>query len=250
MRIRLAIPDRYVSAPVLDAALEATTQAATAQMRAGDAPTFSQLMRSGVRWRPEAFEDGEHFDLPAVIGERGWGDCDDLSSALAAELRATGQDTGAVARVVRSGPERWHAIVQLSDGRILDPSRMAGMRSNRGLKGAIASPMAAVGESAMAVAPHQGRWFVRTDVPWGDAHVASIGSSRDLDVAMDRSIVGAIDCGACIGWSHSADRQVLGELFARTVEHDARELSKVARAMNHDPAWQNCGTCGPWIARF
>lgn len=247
MRIRLAIPDRYVSAPVLDAALEATTQAATSQMRAGDAPTFTDLLRSGVRWRPESFSDGEHFDLPAIIGERGWGDCDDLSSALAAELRASGQDPGARARVFRSAPDRWHAVVQLSDGTVVDPSRMAGMRSTQGIRGAIASPMAAVGESAMAIAPHQGRWFVRTDVPWGDAHVASIGSARDLDRAMDRSIVGAIDCGACVGWHHSQDRAFIGELFARTIDNDGRN---VERYLNQDPTWINTGKRGPWIARF
>lgn len=215
MRIRIAVPDKFASADVLDAALEATTRAAQAQMTAGDAPTFSDLLRSGVRWQPERFADGEHFDLPRVIGERGWGDCDDLSSSLAAELRARGIDPGARARVVRSGPSRWHAIVQLSDGSIVDPSVMAGMkpRSGTGIHGAIAKPMASVGESAIAIAPYRGQWWARTDVPWGTGHLTSINSDDTSARALDRSIVGALACGASISWPYCSDRTVLGQLY-------------------------------------
>jgi len=244
MRIRLAIPDRFVSAPVLDAALEATTQAATSQMTAGEAPTFSDLLRSGVRWRPEQFRDGEHFDLPEVIGERGWGDCDDLSCALAAELRASGADPGATARVVRSGPERWHAIVQLSDGTVVDPSRMAGMKSSSGVHAAIARPMAAVGESAVAIAPYQGQWWARTDLPWGDAHLSSLSRSKYLEHALDRSIAGAISCGGPLGWEHSADRKTLGALFEEALFVDKRNARELA------PHWRNVGRSGPYVARF
>lgn len=250
MRIRLAIPDRYVSAPVLDAALEATTHAAASQMAAGDAPTFSDLLRGGVRWRPEQFADGEHFDLPEVIGERGWGDCDDLSPALAAELRASGADPGATARVVRSGPERWHAIVQLSDGTIVDPSVMAGMKGSRGLRGAIARPMVAVGESAMAIAPHAGQWYVRTDVPWDDGHLSSVSHAPTLDRALDRSISGAIDCGSAIGWQHVNDRSSLAALYEGAIADDDRNVRRISRTLQNNGAWQQCGRCGPWIARF
>jgi len=248
MRIRLAIPDRFVSAPVLDAALEATTQAATSQMTAGEAPTFSDLLRSGVRWRPEHFSDGEHFDLPEIIGERGWGDCDDLSPALAAELRASGADPGATARVIRSGPERWHAIVQLSDGSVLDPSKMAGMKSTKGLHGAIARPMAAVGESAVAIAPYQGEWWARTDVPWGPAHLSSLSRSKYLDRALDRSIAGAICCGGPLGWEHSGDRTILGSLYEEAMASDfERSQRNPVPFAGH---WQNVGRCGPYVARF
>jgi hypothetical protein len=239
MRIRLAIPDRYVSAPVLDAALEATTRAAQAQMSAGDAPTFTDLLRSGVRWQPEHFADGEHFDLPETIGERGWGDCDDLSSALAAELRATGQDPGAVARVIRSGPDRWHAIVQLSDGRTLDPSVMAGMKSRNSIKGAVGRPMAEVGESAIAIAPYHGEYWVRTDVPWGPGHLSSINHSKSLEHAFDRSIVGALATGRFLDWSHAADRTRLGELYEQAIAHDMEK---------DGTPWENRN--GLWLARF
>lgn len=238
MRIRLAIPDAHVSAPVLDAALEATTRAAQSQMQAGEAPTFTDLLRAGVRWRPEPFADGEHFDLPSVIGERGWADCDDLAPALAAELRARGQDPGARARVVPSGQNRWHAIVQLSDGTIVDPSRMAGMRSRQGVRGAVARPMAAVGQSAIAVAPYRGDWWARTDVPFADGHLASIAHDRNAAVALDRSVCGALACGKQVGWEHSANRTTLAQLF-----HD------VASGQLQNALWKPYRQ-GPIVARF
>lgn len=214
MRIRLAIPDKHVTAPVLDAVLEATTRAAAQQMAAGEAPTFSDLLRQGVRWRPEPFTDGEHFDLPSVMGERGWGDCDDMGPALAAELRARGQDPGARSRVIRSGPERWHAIVELSDGTILDPSRMAGMRSSgQGVRGAITRPMAAVGESAIAIVPYRGEWWARTDVPWGTRHLVSVSRAPVAADALDHSIAGALACGQSVAWNHFNDRSALGQLY-------------------------------------
>ena len=229
MRIRLAIPDEHITAPVLDAALEATTLAAQSQMAAGDAPTFSDLLRSGVKWKPEAFADGEHFDLPEVVGARGYGDCDDLAPCLAAELRATKADPGARARVYRSGPDRWHAIVQMSDGTIVDPSVLAGMRpsSGSGVRGAIARPMTAVGQSALAVAPYRGQWWARTDVPWDGTHLSSISHSKSLERAVDRSIVGALSCGACVGWPHAIDRNTLASLYSDVVSAgaDIRGLS-------------------------
>jgi hypothetical protein len=244
MRIRIAIPDEHVTAPILDAALEATTRAAEVQQLSGAGPTFTQMLRAGVRWKPEPFTDGEHFDLPAVIGARGWGDCDDLAPSLAAELRR--QDPGARARVVKSGPERWHAIVQLSDGRILDPSAMAGMRSSKGVQGALARPMTGVGESAIAIARHHGDWWSRTDVPWDHAHIASTSHHPILSQALDQSIVGALLCGTGIGWAHAYDRKRLGELYADIVGADG-ELLEAQTAHGHRVIrWPN----GPTVVGF
>lgn len=238
MRIRLAIPDKHVTAPVLDAVLEATTRAAAAQMAAGEAPTFSDLLRQGVKWKPESFADGEHFDLPGIVGERGWGDCDDLGPCLAGELRATGQDPGARSRVIRTGPERWHAIVELSDGRILDPSRMAGMRSPQGVRGGVVRPMASVGESAVAIAKHNGQWWARTDVPWGNRHLTSLSRDFDAARALDRSVVGALACGGVLEWPYFTDRTTLGQLF-----------EDVATGALPPQRWQQYPS-GPFVARF
>ena len=129
MRIRIAVPEKHVNASILDAALEATTRANEAALKAGDAKPISPFIKAGrVRWKPEPFTDGEHFDLSRQVVERGWGDCDDLAPAYAAELRYTGRDPGARAVVRRSGPNLWHAVTLLSDGTVKDPSRSAGMQ--------------------------------------------------------------------------------------------------------------------------
>jgi hypothetical protein len=131
----------------------------------------------------------------------------------------------------------------MSDGTILDPSIMAGMKGRRGVRGALAKPMAKVGESAIAVAPHLGQWFARTDVPWANGHVVSISSHPDLARAVDRSIVGALSCGSDLAWPHATDRTVLGSLYSEIVaaHADPRGLSE---------RWQSYRRNAPVIARF
>jgi len=220
MRIRLAIPDRFASKDVLDAVLEATTRANHAMIEAGESPTATEAISGGAKWRPESFTDGEHFDLGSVVAKRGWGDCDDLAPMLAGELRATGQDPGALSIVKRSGPNRWHAIVQTSDGQILDPSRWAGMgrksaASSQGIVGAITSPMCLAGEAGMAVQRHGRGYAARCDLPWpdSDAHVASVYRGRTAEDALHRAVMGAVLCGDASGCLHGElAEQIVGEL--------------------------------------
>lgn len=118
---------------VIDAALEAVTRLDEHMIRTGEAPPWSPNL--GVRWRPENFGE-EHFDHAVEALGRKWGDCDDLASWHAGSLRASGEDPGATARVVSSGPSMYHAIVQRSDGSIDDPSVEAGMKpSQSGVNG-------------------------------------------------------------------------------------------------------------------
>lgn len=124
MRINVAVPEAHVTKPVIDATLEGVTRLDEALIKAGT-PTFAESV-GAVKWRPEPPGD-EHFDHAAKVLQRGWGDCDDLAPWHAASLRVTGEDPGATAIVRRSGPTRWHAVVQRSDGSIEDPSREAGM---------------------------------------------------------------------------------------------------------------------------
>lgn len=130
MRMRVAVPDAHVSPAVIDAALEAVTRLDESMIRSGDSPTSHQAIAAGAVWRPEPYGE-EHFDHGAEIAARGWGDCDDWAPLHAATLRADGTDPGAVARVVPSGPDLYHAIVQRSDGSIEDPSVSAGMKAKR-----------------------------------------------------------------------------------------------------------------------
>lgn len=210
MRIRLAIPDHLVTPEALEAALEATTLANEQAIVRGEVESFDEALSRGVKWKPEPFTDGEHFDLAEEVSRRGWGDCDDLAPWLAGHLRASGDDPDAVPRVYKSGPGRWHVVVQTGDGEILDPSRWAGMgkKSSRvsgdghyGVHGMIAKPFAHPGRGALAVLPHNGFYHARCDTPYPDTmqHLASHARARNPEIAIARAINGALACGDVLG---------------------------------------------------
>lgn len=177
MRIRLAIPDELDDRDrkdALDAALESVTRTVTGMVKAGTVPPAAgEIKAKRVHWKPEPPGD-EHFDLPTTVLARGHGDCDDLAPWHAGSLRAGGVDPGARAIVRKSGPKRWHAIVQRSDGSIEDPSAHAGMHSVSGdVEGAgesVTKPMSEEGRLCVAICPTRDRrhplvWFARCDVP-------------------------------------------------------------------------------------
>ncbi len=203
MRIRLAIPDRLVTPEALEAALEATTLANEQAIKRGEVPLITDAISDGVRWKPEPYLDGEHFDLAHHVAERGWGDCDDLAPWLAGELRATGEDPGARSRVYKSGPDRWHVVTETSDGEILDPSKWAGMGRRKsqtcsnGVCGVVARPFARMGEGALCCVPHRGAYWSRVDLPFPNAagHIASHARGRSPEESLNRAIAGAIACG-------------------------------------------------------
>lgn len=204
MRIRLAIPDRLVTPEALEAALEATALANEQAIIRGEVPPLTEAIASGVRWKPEPYTDGEHFDLAHQVTARKWGDCDDLAPWLAGELRATGEDPGARPRVYKSGPDRWHVVTELSDGEILDPSRWAGMGKRKsgpsvsGVCGTIARPFARMGEGALCCVPQGGKWWSRVDLPFPGGvagHIASHSRASTPEESLYRAIAGAMACG-------------------------------------------------------
>jgi hypothetical protein len=202
-----------VTPEALEAALEATALANEQAVARGEVPHAEEAISRGIKWKPEPFSDGEHFDLADQVLGRGWGDCDDLAPWLAGSMRATGEDPGAIPRVYQSGPGRWHVVVQTSDGQILDPSKWAGMGRRKsqvsgegcmyGVCGKVAKPFAHIGRGALAVygpdLSPDGRYWARCDVPFEDTHLASHARSRDPETAIARAIAGAIDCGEVIG---------------------------------------------------
>ena len=115
----LHVPAR---AAAFDAALEGLTRVNETLLAARD---YLPLYDSGVRYRKEAREVWRHVD---DVYKEGWGDCEDLSAARAAELRVSGEDPDAAVRTYKSGPHRYHAIVLRGDGSIEDPSRALGMK--------------------------------------------------------------------------------------------------------------------------
>lgn len=235
MRLRLAVPpglNQDETAAVLDAALEAVTRASEPLIARGKVPSFSSALRAKrVRWAPEPPGD-EHFDIPQTVLRRGHGDCDDLAPWRAAELRASGADPEAQAIVRPSGPGRWHAVVERSDGRIEDPSRAAGM-------GAVGAddyrgpiwPAMWPDRLALAAHPLQRGWAARVDVPdvcapfcWSALHAA-----RSPSRAARGAIQGAMMLGGC-GALEDEDLVRLAALHDLLHGASARE---VAGALDH-----------------
>lgn len=221
MRIRLAIPDRLVTPEALEAALEATALANEQAIIRGEVPPLTEAIKQGVRWKPEPFLDGEHFDLAHTVTQRKWGDCDDLAPWLAGELRATGEDPGARPRVYKTGKDRWHVVTETSDGEILDPSKWAGMGrksspSVSGVSGVTARPFARMGEGALCCVPHKGKYWSRVDLPFPGGvagHIASHSRANTPEESLYRAIAGAIACGEEID-SDLVDRaRVMGAML-------------------------------------
>lgn len=86
------------------------------------------LYSSGVRYERETrLADGtprEQWLTAPVVLLRQAGDCEDLASWRAAELRLQGIPAMAVPKRSSVG---WHIVVQYPDGTIEDPSRKLGM---------------------------------------------------------------------------------------------------------------------------
>lgn len=198
MRIRLAVPEAAIAPDVLNAALEAVTRTNERLLEAGRIPTAAEGIERGIKWRPEPPGD-EHFDVATTVMHRGHGDCDDLAPWHAASLRHTGEDPDAEAIVLKSGPKRWHAVVQRSDGSIDDPSAEAGMYEYRSpvqprLKGPTNRPHI----TSQVVGS---LWCCRCDVPWkGSNYALSAHAAHPHPaVALSRAIQGACTVGDSSG---------------------------------------------------
>lgn len=157
MRAELGLPADPI---VLGAALEGLMRADMALMRGARARgrTVPRLYASGVRYRREA-PGAESWDTWDRVLARGWGDCEDLASWRAAELRVTGGDPGARPVVIRTGPGMLHAVVRRSSGALEDPSRRLGMVPSE-LAGAPAG-----GGVAYRIQRVPGGWIVRVGAP-------------------------------------------------------------------------------------
>jgi plasmid stability protein len=255
MRIQFAVPDAHVSPSVLNAALEATTRANQEMLASGAVEPISEAIKHGeVKWKPEPFRDGEHFDLADTVQRRGWGDCDDLAPALAAELRHKGADDGARAIVRKSGPKRWHAITELSDGTILDPSEWAGMydyKKKHGLSHVSgAGPMGVCGTSVigliadaamLGVKPYGAHWAARCDLPVDGADSAICGVSVQDDPI--RAIHNAVNSACIVG---AASELVTPEDIARALAVRAAmqgaNVDDVARALQAHISGEEVGS--------
>jgi hypothetical protein len=248
MRLRIAVPEDHVSPAVIDAALEAVTRLDESMIRTGAVPLFrDQAGAGGVQWAPEPFSD-EHFDHAATALQRGWADCDDLAPWHAASLRASGEDPGAFARVVSTGPTTYHAIVQRSDGAIDDPSLESGMNGKRvsGGPGDVLNIQATdprtgrlyVGALPASVAPLRPHgpaisvrkvgalWIGRCDLPWGDhSYAMSATCTGDTSTrALVNAIAGVVSVADASKIGGTVDRLKLGALQRLMIGVDPDEV--------------------------
>ena len=91
-------------------------------------PKTPRLYKSGVRYRRERPGREDWLIIPQLY-KRGYGDCEDLGAALAAECIVF-DDLDAWAFTVRTGKKKFHTKVGIrQDGEtfIEDPSRVLGM---------------------------------------------------------------------------------------------------------------------------
>jgi hypothetical protein len=240
MRLAVTIPEQHVSAGVLNAGLETNTRVNEALLRAQQVPTFRQAMQRGLyRWRPEPPGE-ERFDHAGITIRRGWADCDDIAPHAAASYRVTGEDPGARAVAVRSGPNRWHAVVQRSSGQLEDPSRTAGMGHRvLGVCGAVLAPMfrgqpAGVNgddeaRPAVAVRRWGKLWQGRVDLPWNetDYSLTALHEAPTAPTALVGAIRGVTAAGGLMGVGSRDARARLAAITGLLQRQDPRALARV-----------------------
>jgi hypothetical protein len=235
--VKIAIPDRHVSEGVLNAGLEAVTRVNEALIKEGSAPTFSEAIKRGVRWQPEP-PGQESFDHALKVVGRGWGDCDDLAPYRAGSLRASGQDPNAKSVVYKSGPGRWHAIVQRGNGVLEDPSRTAGMAVREGSRAAGIPPavVGAMGRPSLngavrpfvAVRRDNEGYLARVDmaIDGEDAFLSSVQHGRSPSQALSGCMAGACMIGSASGM---VENEALDKMWAVHGLMKGQSLKEVAQ---------------------
>lgn len=236
MQIKLTVPGGSVNERVLQTALEAATAVAETQVATGRLPDIREVIEAGaVKWRPEPVGQGyESFDIPSQVLARGHGDCDDLAPWLAGQLRVTGEDPGARAIAYRSGPKKWHAVVQLSDGNIADPSVWAGMLRHTDQAMPIEQPMIGVGKAGLKWKQmDNGSYVARLDAPCVDSpYGVSVRESSSMLVgAIDSAARSALFLGALYG---TMDPNVEAKLHALRAMMRGASLDQVQEVLGID----------------
>jgi hypothetical protein len=92
----------------------------------GEYPVIRGIQMGAIRYRRS--DPQEHWKTWREVLGTGQGDCEDLASAVVAELRYNG--IPARTYVYQSGPKLYHVVVKTDKWGLLDPSRAAGMEGN------------------------------------------------------------------------------------------------------------------------
>lgn len=201
MRIGISIPENlpdHVIASALDSALEAVTRTDMGLIASGQVPLAAEAIGMGAIWSPEPAGE-ERFDHAATVMRRGWADCDDWGPYHAASLRVTGVDPGAVARVVRTGPDMWHALVQRTRGpaKVDDPSLWAGMPLPHPAQAPITRAING-GNVGVAAVQRIGAWYARADLPFLGIQgwcLSGTAAGQCAEDAIEQAITGVCNVG-------------------------------------------------------
>lgn len=131
MRLTMVVPDLPVALnEALEGLVRVNTKLLLAALRAGR--PVPPLYESGVRYKREPGTREWWQNVMDNIADK-QGDCEDLATHRAAELRVGGIIAGvpypARAVCIRTGRKTYHAIVEHPDGHFEDPSRALGMKA-------------------------------------------------------------------------------------------------------------------------
>lgn len=126
-RMGIAILSRAHNIDDMQDASDATTLLARRQVMRGKAPAWWDAPHIGYRaeTRIGDYPNVERFNTPEEIMLLGADDCDGHAPWLAGSLQAHGIKARAV--VIESPGVGYHVVVELEDGRIIDPSARRGM---------------------------------------------------------------------------------------------------------------------------
>jgi hypothetical protein len=123
----IAILSRAHTIGDMQDAVDATTLLNRRQIRRGKAPLWWNAPH--IRYRAEArigaFSNVERFNTAEEIMKMGADDCDGHAPWLAASMQVAG--VRARALVIESPGVGYHVVVEMPDGRIIDPSARRGM---------------------------------------------------------------------------------------------------------------------------
>lgn len=107
-------------------------QLSRASVPKGQYPVIEGIQAGRIRYRRrdprEHWQSWREVTQSMFGGEIAYGDCEDLSAAVAAELGYNG--IPARTYVYKSGPKLYHVVVKTDRWGLIDPSRDAGMEGN------------------------------------------------------------------------------------------------------------------------
>jgi hypothetical protein len=115
VKATLNLPD---NAAVVEAALEGLVQADIVLIRSGLVPPYPHDTNVIYQLEPPGEED---WKLAHNGIRDGWMDCEDIAAWVVAGDRVTGQDPGARVVLIKTGPNKLHAVVMHTGGGIEDP---------------------------------------------------------------------------------------------------------------------------------